>query len=378
MRRLSLRTLALLLSLALLAQLFPFSALADAPSFSNIYDACDYLRTCMDARATEIGLFLDENACARWETDEVREALADTMSMAGSISVRIDRHDDRSADVRISLEYCDAVRMVDAYRSGDTSGLSAEEQQCLSMAVETATQLRAMYGDALALEKAIFDLICQNVTYRTYADTDSAEFRRVITVPSAMLDGVGNCQAYARMFYLLGTLCGLDVGFLAGWYADHDEGQHIWNTIELNGQLYMVDVTDGDFDNANANDPQIQYRCFNIGWDRVPADGWNWWPPACDERICNDTDPDLWYYNNRPGYGGCFVSLDDGANACLMQAMNGYGQWQGILLGQYADSAAFNTALQNAARRQGIAANWTTWDWRTGEDTVFFVAFQPV
>ena len=61
-----------------------------------------------------------------------------------------------------------------------------------------------------------------------------------------------------------------------------------------------------------------------------------------------------------------------------MQAMNGYGQWQGILLGQYADSAAFNTALQNAARRQGIAANWTTWDWRTGEDTVFFVAFQPV
>ena len=110
MRRASLRTLALLLTLTLLAQLFPLAALADAPSFSNIYDACDYLRTCMDARETEIGLFLDENACARWETDEVREALADTMSMAGSISVRIDRHDDRSADVRISLEYCDAVR----------------------------------------------------------------------------------------------------------------------------------------------------------------------------------------------------------------------------------------------------------------------------
>ena len=309
MRRASLRTLALLLTLTLLAQLFPLSALADAPSFSNLYDACDYLRTCMDARETEIALFLDENACARWETDEVREALEDTMAMAGLIGVRVDRHEDRSADVRISIEYCDAVRMVDAYRSGDLSGLSAEEQQCLAMAVEAATQLRAMYGDALSLEKAIYDLICRNVTYRNYPDTTSVEFSRVVTVPSAMLEGVGNCQAYARMFYLLGTLCGLKVGFLSGWYADHDEGQHIWNTIELNGQLYMVDVTDGDFDNADESAPQVQYRSFNIGWDRVPADSWNWWPPACDDRIRNDTDPDLWYYNNQPGYGGCSTEL---------------------------------------------------------------------
>ena len=48
MRRASLRTLALLLTLTLLAQLFPLAALADAPSFSNLYDACDYLRTCME------------------------------------------------------------------------------------------------------------------------------------------------------------------------------------------------------------------------------------------------------------------------------------------------------------------------------------------
>ena len=376
MRRASLRTLALLLTLTLLAQLFPLSALADAPSFSNLYDACDYLRTCMDARETEIALFLDENACARWETDEVREALEDTMAMAGLIGVRVDRHEDRSADVRISIEYCDAVRMVDSYRSGDLSGLSAEEQQCLAMAVEAATQLRAMYGDALSLEKAIYDLICRNVTYRNYPDTTSVEFSRVVTVPSAMLDGVGNCQAYARMFYLLGTLCGLKIGFLSGWYADHDEGQHIWNTIELNGQLYMVDVTDGDFDNADESAPQVQYRSFNIGWDRVPADSWNWWPPACDDRIRNDTDPDLWYYNNQPGYGGCSTSLDAAADACIAQARAGYVQWQGILLGQHADSVAFNTALQSAALRQGVYANWVTWDWQTGEDTIFFVEFQ--
>ena len=378
MRRTAWRALALLLTLTLLAPLFCAGAPAEAPSFNNLYDACDYLRACMDARETEIALFLDENACARWETDEVREALEDTMAMAGLIAVQVDRHEDRSADVRISIEYCDAVRMVDAYRSGDLSGLSTEEQQCLAMAVEAATQLRATYSDALSLEKAIYDLICRNVTYRNYPDTTSAEFSRVVTVPSAMLEGVGNCQAYARMFYLLGTLCGLKVGFLSGWYADRDEGQHIWNTIELNGRLYMVDVTDGDFDNADESAPQVQYRSFNIGWDRVPADSWNWWPPACDERICNDTDPDLWYYNGRPGFGGCLTSLDAAAEAALAQAAAGYAQWQCILLGQYADPDAFNAVLQSAAQRQGVYATWTVWHWQTDEDTILFVHFLPV
>ena len=375
MRRSSLRALALLLAFALLTQL---PALADAPSFSNLYDACDYLRTCMDARETEIELFLDENACARWETDEVREALEDTMAMAGRIGVQVDRHADRSADARISIEYCDAVRMVDAWRSGDLSGLSAEERQCLAMATEAATQLRAMYSDALSLERAVYDLICRNVTYRNYPDTDSAEFSRIVTVPSAMLEGVGNCQAYARMFYLLGTLCGLKVGFLSGWYADHDEGQHIWNTIELDGHLYMVDVTDGDLDNADESAPQIQYRCFNIGWDRAPAGSWNWWPPACDERIRNDTDPGLWYYNGRPGYGGCFASLDAAAEAALAQAAAGHAQWQFILPGQRADSDAFNAVLQSVAQRQGVYARWTIWHLQVEEDTILFVEFQGV
>ena len=140
----------------------------------------------------------------------------------------------------------------------------------------------------------------------------------------------------------------------------------------------MVDVTDGDFDNADESAPQVQYRSFNIGWDRVPADSWNWWPPACDDRIRNDTAPDLWYYNNQPGYGGCSTDLDAAADACIAQARAGYVQWQGILLGQHADSVAFNAALQSAALRQGVYANWVTWDWQTGEDTISLWNFRAL
>ena len=48
MRKSALRILLPLLVAALLAPLFPTPAMAGTPEFVNLYDACDYLRACMD------------------------------------------------------------------------------------------------------------------------------------------------------------------------------------------------------------------------------------------------------------------------------------------------------------------------------------------
>ena len=373
MRRFTLRFLPLLMLAVLLAPLFPRSAAAETPEFSNLWDACDYLRECMDQRMTEMSMYLNEDACPRWEDDELREALADTLSYCNRLSVRMIRHPNRSADVSISAVYCDAVRMADAYYSGDTSNLSEEEAECLSRAVDIAAQLKARYGNGLALEKGIYDAICANMSYKTYPDTTSDEFARITTVCSALNDGVGNCQAYSRMFYLLGTLCGMKVGFLSGWYEDHDEGQHIWNTIELDGQLYMVDVTDGDMDNDGSDGPQISYRCFNIGWDRVPADSWNWWDPACSSRISQTTSAALSYFNNQSGFGGCFYSLSDAAEACCQQAAAGNMTYQFLLPGQQPGDEAMHQAIKTVASRYGRATSWRLWWQLTGDSTIFYL-----
>ena len=373
MRRFALRTIALLLLTSLLAMFFPAGVLAEVPVFNNLYLACDYLRACMDQRMTDMRLFLDENACPRWEEDELREVLLDTLSYCDAYSLKLNRYADRSADVSISVSYCDAVRMADAYFSGDTSNLSAEETECLAIAVEIAAQLKAQYGSGLALEKAIYDTICAGMSYKTYPDTSSDEFARITTVCSVLEDHVGNCQAYARMFYLLGTLTGLKVGFLSGWYADHDEGQHIWNTIELDGQLLMVDVTDGDLDNADSTGPQILYRCFNIGWDRVPDGSWNWWDPACGDNISGTTHPNLSYYNNQSNFGGCFYSLSEAAKACCQQAASGNRTYQFLLPDQLIDDEAMHQAIKETLERQGHAANWTLWKWTVNDDTIFHI-----
>ena len=374
MRKSALRILLPLLVAALLAPLFPAPAMAGTPEFVNLYDACDYLRVCMDQRMTEMELFLTADSCPRWTDEQLKEALEDTLSYCSHHLVRVTRYADRSADVKISAIYCDAVRMADAYFSGDASGLAAEEAECLAMAVEIAARLKAQYGGGLELELAIYDTICANMSYQT-APVGSDAFSRLTTVCSAMKDHVGNCQAYSRMFYLLGTLAGLKVGFLSGWYADQETGQHIWNTIELDGQLLMVDVTDGDIDSAAADGPQVYYRCFNIGWDRVPESGWNWWPPACTDRVSNTTVPSLSYYNNQPGFGGCFYSLSDAADACIQQAFAGYMQYQFWLPNQVASDTEMHQALRDAANRWNHAASWRVWWWNAENGTTFHVQF---
>ena len=157
MRKSALRILLPLLVAALLAPLFPAPAMAGTPEFVNLYDACDYLRVCMDQRMTEMELFLTADSCPRWTDEQLKEALEDTLSYCSHHLVRVTRYADRSADVKISAIYCDAVRMADAYFSGDASGLAAEEAECLAMAVEIAAQLKAQYGGGLELELAIYD-----------------------------------------------------------------------------------------------------------------------------------------------------------------------------------------------------------------------------
>ena len=91
MRRFALRTIALLLLTSLLAMFFPAGVLAEVPVFNNLYLACDYLRACMDQRMTDMRLFLDENACPRWEEDELREVLLDTLSYCDAYSLKLNR-----------------------------------------------------------------------------------------------------------------------------------------------------------------------------------------------------------------------------------------------------------------------------------------------
>lgn len=112
---------------------------------------------------------------------------------------------------------------------------TAAQETEMDEAVDTLlTQLDV--DDAGDYEKicAIYDYICENVTY---GDPDSTLDH---TAYAALVNGTAVCQGYANLFYRLALELDVDARLIAGTC---DEGDHGWNIIKLGGKYYNVDAT---------------------------------------------------------------------------------------------------------------------------------------
>lgn len=179
-------------------------------------------------------------------------------------------------------------KIVKAYRSGDDSMLNSDEKQALQRAVSIVESLKAQTEDSMALELGIYEALCEEITYYTdeLLDTTSSQRPRYVSVVGALLDGMANCQGYTDAFYTLGSIAGFQIGRLS---VETPTLGHMVNTIYLNNQWYIVDVTYGDSDDAPAN-----YRLFNVGMDMV---GEYWWNRELEPYpIAETTDENLNYY----------------------------------------------------------------------------------
>lgn len=172
--------------------------------------------------------------------------------------------------VLVSITYTPGKRVATAFRTGDTSPLTTRETELLNLAASILSA-EFMNASPLVQERAIHDGLCAgaryydkpaNGTQETLPDYDNAL--------GLMLDGRGNCMAYADAFEMMAAMAGFNVETVFGealssanvWTA------HAWNNIELNGKWYAVDVTYDDLD----SDPFIcDYAYFNIGADEMSA-----------------------------------------------------------------------------------------------------------
>lgn len=206
--------------------------------------------------------------------------------MSGSMSVYISEIASR---YMVTLYKYPGEKIVEAYRRGDTSGLTQDELSALHRAEEIVDFGLAECTDVWELEQFLHDVIAEEVTYYTDDRMNDFEYEnapRYLSVVGALLDGQANCQGYTDAFYTLASMAGFQVSKMS---VEAPDGGHQVNTIFLNGQWYVVDVTYDDNDSYPTD-----YGRFNMGTDLIT----DYWWEDCYERcpIAEVTDPALYYY----------------------------------------------------------------------------------
>lgn len=215
-----------------------------------------------------------------------------------------------------NLKIRSGEKMLEAWLFDDRSSLTSEENRCLDQVIQVMNGLMRQHPKtSLELETAIYDYICDHVSYQNYPSGD-ARREACTSACNAFMNGWGNCQAYSDLFRMMATMGGFNTGLISGKAG----GAHMWNWIGtwFDGEyrVYMVDVTFGDKDGQWKTD----HYYLNFGLDRVDEHSWHkelFMFDGC-ERYTNDS---CTYYNGRSGYTA--RSMAEAAQLCASLANRG-------------------------------------------------------
>lgn len=185
--------------------------------------------------------------------------LANHLIMA-SFRVTIDDYDDDGNElVTFTITEYPGTRVANAYLHDNKDDLTMDEVQLYNKAVEIVNEANKCTS-VIAKELYIHDQICKLTTYEQDKNT----------AISALVYGKADCDGYADTFYMLGRMCGFNVGRINGVA---NGGAHAWNTITFeDGETYFVDVTWDDQLNSHTwfNAPlEVMQKTHSCDWKMI-------------------------------------------------------------------------------------------------------------
>ncbi len=279
----------------------------------NNEDFMKYYRSCIDKRMTEIPVCFPEGF--DMDTGDITYATVQGKLMNSNITTG----NFEGKRVKYNIKYYPGSNVADAYFSGDISKLSDDEKQLYNIAVGIVNEANKQ-PSVLKKELYIHDAIVNATTY--YTENDMKDMPRFCTAVGALIDGKANCQGYTDAFYMLGTMCGLKVGKCGGNAVDKNgksssaDTAHIWNTVELDGWTYFVDVTwdDEAVLSTSTGDAYTTYIYFNVPSDIIKSTHTykDWYVDGNIAKV-----PDINYFYSCSEYDGShfgmYISTGDGA-----------------------------------------------------------------
>ena len=172
----------------------------------------------------------------------------------------------------------DEARIVEAYNSGDSSGLCAEELAILERVEYVLAELAPDTLSDYERELAIHDYIIGCASYdsntlsRLPFFTEDPNNRNPY---GALVSGRAVCEGYSSTFRLFMELTGIECITVTG-EANAGREPHAWNMVKLDGEWYCVDVTWDDPTTLCPVSESVKHRYFNVTSDFLRANSHFW------------------------------------------------------------------------------------------------------
>ena len=253
-------------------------------------------------------------------------------------------------------------RIAKAHFSGDTSLLSSDELRVLQIAREMVTTAKEMTDDPIELELILHDMLTEKCTYYGGSTDIPDEHNppRHLTCVGALLDGRANCQGFSDGFYTLATIAGFTVERMSGF---SNGTPHMFNTIYLDGQWYVVDVTVNN-DDSNGGNVENMYPHFNSGLDMCGSLSWR--PEEEIKPIAKTSGPH--YYSNiqndsaRHNYQKKYTELSELCKAAIFEYTQNRRSNVSLMLENYlVTPTEIVSALKEAGKDVPQRLQYTYW-----------------
>ena len=219
-----------------------------------------FLKQVQEQREERVTMMVTHPLSATLSDGRFRNLLDLLLPMVQGRSIHLGREHGGDWRITLHLRYRMGVRIADAHGCGDLSPLAPEECEALDKALCIVAEAQQDDPDPLTLARRLFDAARSCAVYENPA-MGSPAHRRVVSAASVLIGGCGNCQGFADAYYLLGTLAGLSLRYLAGFKG---RAPHLWNLLLLDGRWQTVDVTSGAFlpDAAELSAPGLSTGCL--------------------------------------------------------------------------------------------------------------------
>lgn len=114
-----------------------------------------------------------------------------------------------------------------------------QEEETARKLIDIETKLNVFDKSDYEKAKAVYDWICENVTY-DYQSSEADVLKN--TAYQALTKGTAQCEGYSNLFYRMMKDLGVETRLIAGTY---DGGGHAWNIVKIGNKWYGIDTTHG-------------------------------------------------------------------------------------------------------------------------------------